>query len=435
MLDYKLTKFENGLKVITAPLSNTKAVSVFVLVKTGSRFEKEEENGIAHFLEHMFFKGTKKRPKSVDIARELDSVGASYNAFTGEEYTGFYVRVESSHFDLGLDILQDILYNSLFGKDEIAKEKGVILEEINMIKDLPAAYVEYVMKELLYGSKPLGRMITGTRETVSKFSRDDIESFKKRFYQPENMIVAVAGGNDPSTGSGQANWLEKIKNKFGEIEKLKPEGFEKIEESQTKPELKIFNKATDQAHFILGFRSIKRTDERRPILKVLNNILGATMSSRLFSEVREKRGLCYYISSDIADFQDTGFWGVGAGVDIKRIAEAIKVILEEFGKIRKEEVSDEELKRAQDNLKGHLYLGLEESMAVAQFLAEQEMFWEKIDDPDQVVSDFQKVTKSDIKKLASDLFRKEKLNLAVVGPFERDSPAGEEFQKILERYR
>ncbi len=424
MLEYKLTRFKNGLKVITAPLSNTKAVSVFILVKTGSRFEKEEENGIAHFLEHMFFKGTRKRPKSIDIARELDSVGASYNAFTGEEYTGFYVRVESSHFDLGLDILHDILYNSLFNGEEIAKEKGVILEEINMIKDLPAAYIEYVMKELLYDSKPLGRMITGTRETVSKFSRNDIESFKQSFYQPENMIVAVAGGDDQ-------NWLEKIKKKFGEIEKVKPGGFEKIQESQTKPEVKIFNKATDQAHFILGFRSIKRTDDRRPILKVLNNILGATMSSRLFSEVREKRGLCYYISSDIADFIDTGFWGVAAGVDIKRIDEAVKVILEEFEKVRNVEVTDEELKRAKDNLKGQLYLGLEESMAVAQFLAEQEMFWEKIDDPDKVVGDYQKVTKEDIKKLAFDLFKKEKLNLAIVGPFEKE----EEFKKLLERYQ
>jgi len=424
MLDYKLTEFDNGLKVITAPLPNTKAVSVFILIGTGSRYETKEESGIAHFLEHMFFKGTKNRPKTIDIARELDSVGASYNAFTGEEYTGFYVRAETSHFDLALDILHDMITNSLFDSKEIEKEKGVIYEEINMIKDLPASYVEYVMKELLYGAQPLGRMITGTFETISKMDRKTFTGFLNRFYKPENMIIVIAGGNDN-------NWLTKIKQKFGNIENLKPQKFDKISENQSAPQVKIFHKTTDQAHFILGFRALKRTDERRPTLKVLNNILGATMSSRLFIEVREKRGLCYYISSDIADFIDTGFWGVSAGVDIKRAEEAVKVILEEFSKAKISEVTDEELTRAKENLKGHLYLSLEESMNVAQFLAEQEMFWEFIDDPDKVVADIQKVTKEDVQKLANDIFKKENLNLAMVGPFKEE----EKFKKILGEFK
>jgi len=424
MLDYKLTKFENGLKVITAPLKNTKAVSVFILVGTGSRYETSQENGIAHFLEHMFFKGTKNRPKTIDIARELDGVGSSYNAFTGEEYTGFYVRAESSHFNLALDVLHDMLINSLFSEEEIKKEKGVIFEEINMIKDLPSSYVEYVMKELLYGAQPLGKMITGTYETITKMDRKSFTGFLNRFYKPENMIVVVAGGDDN-------DWLSKIKEKFGNLEKVKPEGFQKISESQSVPQVKIFPKTTDQAHFILGFRALQRTDERRPVLKVLNNILGATMSSRLFIEIREKRGLCYYISSDIADFIDTGFWGVSAGVDIKRAEEAVKLILAEFSKVKTAKVTDEELTRAKENLKGHLYLSLEESMNVAQFLAEQEMFWGKIDDPDKVVSDIEKVTKKDIKKLANDIFKRENLNLAIVGPFKEDI----KFKELLEAYQ
>jgi len=424
MLNYKLTRFNNGLKVITAPLKNTRAVSIFILIGTGSRYEKASQNGLAHFVEHMLFKGTKKRPKTIEIARELDAIGASYNAFTGEEYTGLYVRAESSHFDLGLDILNDILKNSLFEPAEIEKEKGVIIEEINMIKDIPQAYVEYVMKELLWGNQPLGRMITGSKETVPKFQKSDFISFLKNHYQPEDMIIAVAGQNCQ-------DWLPKVKNVFGQAVNQQTKSFQKIKESQDSPKLKIFNKQTDQINFILGFRGIKRTDKRRPILKVLNNIMGDTMSSRLFTEIRERRGLCYYISSDIADYIDTGFWGVSAGVDINKIDVAIKLILDEFNKMKKTTVTDEELNRSKENLKGHLYLGLEESMAVAQFLAEQEMFWQKIDDPDKVANDYQKVTKEEVKTLAKDIFKKENLNLALVGSCHNE----EKFKKILKEFQ
>jgi len=418
MLDYSIKKLDNGLRVITAPLKNTKAVSLFILVGTGSRFENKENNGIAHFLEHMFFKGTDKRPNTVDIARELDSVGAGFNAFTGEEYTGFYIRAESSHFDMALDVLSDMLLHSKFDETEITKEKGVILEEINMIKDVPQAQIEYVMKDLLYGDTPLGRMITGVPGTVTKFDRNTFVEFKNKFYHPENIVVVAAGSN------GEA-WNEKIEKVFGALPKMGTVVEEKVTEAQTEPKIKIEEKKTDQAHFMLGFRAIKRTDSRRPILKVLNNLMGGTMSSRLFIEVREKRGLCYYVSSDMADYIDTGFWYVGAGVDIKRIEEAIEVILKEFERLKTEDITDEELTRAKENMKGHLYLGLEESMSVAHFLAEQEMFWNKIDDPDQVVAQTQKVTKEDVKNLANEFMKPENLNLAIIGPFE-NSPVGEE---------
>lgn len=424
MLNYSLVKLDNGLRVITAPLENTKAVSLFVLVGTGSRYENKQNNGIAHFLEHMFFKGTTKRPKTVDIARELDAVGASFNAFTGEEYTGFYVRAESSHFDLALDVLTDMLFNSKFDEKEIKKEKGVILEEINMIRDVPQSYVEYVMKDLLYGDSPLGRMITGTPDTVTKFNRETFIQFRKQFYQPENMVVAVAGANGK-------NWQEKIEKIFGLLPKNTTESPKKVTEAQLKPQLKIHKKKTDQAHFILSFRGIKRTDPRRPILKVLNNLMGGTMSSRLFIEVREKRGLCYYVSSDFADYMDTGYWEVAAGVDIKRAEEALKVILSECERLKNEDVTDEELTRAKENMKGHLYIGLEESLSVAEFLGEQELLWQRIDDPDELVAQMAKVTKEDIKKLANDIMKPENLNLAIVGPFE----SKEKFSKILTKYK
>lgn len=424
MLDYTLTKLDNGLKVITAPLKGTKAVTVLVLVKTGSRYEEKQNNGIAHFLEHMFFKGTNKRPKTVDIARELDAVGAGFNAFTGEEYTGFYVRAESSHFDLALDILTDMLFNSKFEAREIEKEKGVILEEINMIKDAPQSYVEHVMMDLLYGDQPLGRMITGTPDTVKNFNRDTFTDFYKKCYQPENIIVTVAGLDSQM-------WLEKIKMIFEKLPTSKPLEYLKVQEKQEKPSLKIHNKTTDQAHFLLGFRGIKRSDPRRPILRVMNNILGGTMSSRLFIEVREKRGLCYYVNSDFTDYHDTGIWEVAAGVDIKRIKEAIEVILNEFTKLKNELVTEEELKRAKENFKGHFYLSLEESMSVAEFLAEQELLWGEIKDPDEIVKENNQVTAIEIQKLAGEIMRPENMNLAVVGPFEDKK----EFSELLNKFK
>ncbi|KKQ18666.1 MAG: Peptidase M16 domain protein [Berkelbacteria bacterium GW2011_GWB1_38_5] len=424
MLNYKLTTLPNGLKLITAPLENTKAVTVLFLIGVGSRYENKNLNGISHFLEHLFFKGTKKRPKTLDIAKALDAVGASYNAFTSEEHTGFFVRAASEHFELALDILFDMLYNSAFLSEEIEREKGVIVEEINMYQDLPQSYISEVAKQLFYGDQPLGWQTTGLKETVQKFSREDFVSYRDKFYTPENMIVAVAGGKN------NVSWQEKIQEFFAKVEAKRKEEYLKIKENQTKPGLKMHFKKTDQAHLILGFRTPARSDKRRPVLKVLNNLFGETMSSRLFTEVREKRGLAYYVSSEMADFQDTGIFGASAGVDILRAKEAVKVILEEFNKLKTKDISAEELKRAKENLKGRMYLGLEESFAVAEFLAEQQLFWGKIEHPEEIISKYEKVTASDIKKFAKEYFVPKNLNLAMISPFKNTN----EFEKILERF-
>jgi len=424
MLDYELSNFNNGLKLITAPLKNTRAVTVLFLTGVGSRYEEKNLNGISHFLEHMFFKGTKKRPTTLDISKALDSVGASYNAFTGEEHTGFYVRASSEHFDLALDVLFDILYNSKFEASEIEKEKGVIAEEINLYQDTPPMYVVDLAKKLFYGEQPLGRPVAGKKEIIRKFIRQNFIDYRNQFYAPDNMIVAVAGGQN------QQNWQDKIKSYFDKIDLKKQGQFLKVKESQQKPAALSHYKKTDQAHLVLGFRTISRTDERRPTLKVLNNLLGENMSSRLFTEVREKRGLAYYISSEPADFQDCGALGVAAGVDIDRAEEAVKVILDEFSKIKNKSIHEEELHRAKENLKGRLYLGLEESFAVAEFLAEQELFWGKTEDPDELVRKYQKVTPEDIQKFAREFFIPKNLNLAIVGPFAKK----DKFQKILEEF-
>lgn len=424
MLDYQLSTFNNGLKLITAPLTNTRAVTVLFLLGVGSRYEEKNQSGMAHFLEHMVFKGTKKRPTNLDIASALDAVGANYNAFTGEEDTGFYVRASSEHFDLALDVLFDILYASNFDQREIEKEKGVIAEEINLHQDTPPNYIVDVAKKLFYGSQPLGQPVTGQKETIRSFGHQDFVLFRDQFYTPDNMIVAIAGGQN------NIKWQERVQEFFQKIALKKQGEYQKVKENQNKPQMLIHPKKTDQAHLILGFRAIPRTDKRRPILKVLNNLLGENMSSRLFTEVRERRGLAYYISSEMADFSDTGVFGVSAGVDLVRSEEAVKVTLEEFSKLKTTLVGADELKRAQENLKGKLYLGLEESFAVADFLAEQALFWEKIDDPDTLVKKYEEVTAQDIQKFAQEFFVPKNLNLAMITPEKND----DKFQKILERF-
>jgi len=424
MLNYQLTNFDNGLKVLTAPVKGTRATTIMFMFGVGSRFESPELNGISHFLEHMYFKGTEKRPTTLDISKELDSVGAGFNAYTGEEATGYFVRVSSEHFDLGLDILTDMLFNSKFDEKEIEREKGVIIEEINMYNDDPRAKVEDVAKELVYPAHPLGRNIAGSKETVSSFKRDDFIKYRETHYQPSNCVIVVAGGGEPE------KWLAEIKKRFENLPDQKTPVFEKVVETQDKPMLALEYKKTDQAHFILAFRAINRKDPRRPINNVLTNLMGQMMSSRLFIEIRERRGLCYYINANVAEYHDVGAWYVSAGVDLNRIEEAITVILEEIKKLKDAEVTDEELLRAKENLKGHMFLSLEESMNVASLLAEQQLFLGEIKDPDILAQEIDAVTKEDIQKFAQEFFIKETLNLAVIGPF-KDK---QKFNKIIEEF-
>ncbi len=424
MLDYQLTTFENGLRVITAPMKETKATTVLCLLNVGSRYEEERLNGISHFLEHMVFKGTKKRPTTLDISKALDSVGADYNAFTSEEYTGFYVRSASNHFDLALDIIYDVLFNPKFEEGEIEKEKAVITEEINMRLDIPQVHVYDLLKEIIFPAHPLGRSTVGEKKTVSSFSQKDLFDYRDKFYTGKNMILSVAGGGEPEV------WKKKIHELFEEIPASSKNKFISVSKKEANPSLKIYQKKTDQAHLLLAFPTLPRTDSRRPIFKVMNNLFGETMSSRLFTEIREKRGLAYYINSELMDFQDKSVFMVALGVDIARAEEAIKVILEEFNKIKTAPIKPEELVRAKENLKGRLYLSLEESFSVAEFLADQELFWEKIKDPDGIIKEIEVVESSQIQQLASQYFIADNLNLALIGPLAKK----DKFQALLANF-
>lgn len=421
MLTYQKHQLKNGLTVITAPMKETKAVSVLVMVKVGSRYETKEENGISHFLEHMFFKGTNKRPTSLDISKELDSIGAEFNAFTSEEYTGFYISSSADHFDISLDILSDMLHNSKFDESEITKEKGVILEEFNMYKDIPQKYVQDLAKELLYGETPLGRTILGQPHNIKSFKRKDFVNYIKKHYQAQNTIIAIAGNPNGS------NWLKTVDQLFGSFPKGAKNIYQKQSEFQKKPAILLHYKKTDQAHLILGYRTINRFDPRRYDLKVLNNLFGGIMSSRLFTEIRENRGLAYYVGSSYWEFDDVGSLIVSAGLDKNRIDEAIKVILEEFNKLKHEPISKEELTRSKENIKGRFYLNLEESYAIAEFLADQQLLYGNIKDPDEIIKKILAVKPEEITKLAKEFFISQNLNLTIIGPYKDKA----RFEKLL----
>ncbi len=421
MINFYKTVLDSGLRIITAPMKETKAVTILFLVKAGSRHESQKQNGIFHFMEHMIFKGTKKRPRAIDISRQLDGIGADFNAFTSEEYTGFYITSASDKFNLSLDILSDIFLNSMFPSPEIEKEKGVILEEINMYKDLPQRYVMELAKKQMFGNTPLGRSTLGTSQTVSSFSRKDFIDVFKKNYCAKNTLVVVAGNQE------KLNWESAIKQKLSKItqgEVAKPQKNIKIQNS---PVINTYYKKTDQSHLVLGFPTFSRLDKRRYPLKLLNNIFGANMSSRLFTEIREKRGLAYYIGSSIAEFADTGMHFAYAGVDNKRIDEAIKVILSEYQKIISKGLLQEEIKRSKDNIKGRTYIDLESSSSIADYLAEQELLYDEITQPEEHLKKIFSLQNQDLKKLANEFIKLNSLNLTILGPFKDNN----RFEKIV----
>ncbi|MFH1424015.1 MAG: pitrilysin family protein [Candidatus Nealsonbacteria bacterium] len=418
---FKKTTLKNGLRIITVPQKSTQAVTVLALVGTGSKYETKEISGISHFLEHMFFKGTKKKPDKITIAETLDKVGGIYNAFTGEEYTGYFAKVAAGHFDLALDWVSDIYLHSLLPASEIAKEKGVIIEEINMIYDNPMAYVSTLWSKLLYGDQPAGWDILGTKESVSQIDREKLASYMSSQYVAQNTVVCVAGN------VRETRAINEVKKYFAETKSAKPAGKEKVIERQTRPEVLLHFKETDQAHLYLGVRGYNVFHPQRYVQDILSVILGGMMSSRLFIEVRENLGLAYYIKTDSEANSDTGFLATRAGVDNKNVEKAIVTILREYRKISREKIAAGELKKAKDYIKGKTALVLEGSDDLASFYGAQELLEKKILTPSEIYAKIDKVSSRDVMKLAQDIFQSKNLNLAIVGPF-KDKGL---FEKIL----
>lgn len=408
---YKKSKLANGVTVITVPLKATKTVTVLVLVKTGSKNETTKIMGISHFLEHMFFKGTKKRPTALDLSKELDSVGGVYNAFTGKEYTGFWTKVDAGHTDLALDVISDMLLGSTFLQAEIDKERGTIIEEMNMYLDNPIMYVPTLFENLLYKDQPLGNDEIGTRETIASVMRKDFINYYRKYYNGESVVVAVAGNfNEKSIKKNISKYFKALnRGRSGK----QATGYD----DQKYPGILINNRKTDQTHICLGVRGYNVDHKDRYAIGLLSIILGGNMSSRLFISVRERYGLAYYISTSAESYRDVGYLVTQAGVSNEKCKMAIEIILKEYKKLREEAVGDAELKKAKDYLKGRSVIALESSDSMASFIAMQELYSGKILTPEEKFAKIDAVTAGDIKRVANDIFVENKLNFAAIGPF------------------
>ena len=420
-IPYKKITLKNGVRVIVAPMENTKAVTVLVLFGTGSKYETKKINGVSHYLEHMFFKGTKKRPKTIDISSLLDGVGGEFNAFTSEEFTGYYVKVASAHFDLALDVVSDILLHSKFDPKEVNRERGVIIEEINMNNDNPMRSVMEIWSELLYGDQPAGWPIAGTKETMAGITRKDIVDYFNKQYVGDNAVVIVAGNTNREVA------LKKIKKYFSPLRHGK--AYEKIGvvESQEKPAVLLHTKKTDQTHICLGARGVGLFDPKKYATQLMATVLGGGMSSRMFISVREKKGLVYYVSTMADSDTDTGSLLTRAGIDNTKVEEAVRTIISEYRKIKKQKVSTTELTKAKNYIRGKTYLGLEASDDVAEFLGGQEILEDKILSPEEILKHLDGVTPSQIQSIAREMFVPENMNMTLVGPFDDKK----KFEKLL----
>ena len=411
-MSFTKTTLKNGLRIITVPMKDNSTVTVMSLVEAGSNYESKDKNGISHFLEHVCFKGTEKRPTSSVINIELDSLGAQSNAFTGNEYTGYWAKAHHSKTEKLLDIVSDIYLNSKFPEAEIEKEKGVIIEEINMYEDLPRAKVGEIFEELLYGDQPAGRPIIGPKENIKKMTRADFVKYHNDHYVAKATTVVVAGKMN------EKKVIAEIKKLFDKVSTGKKGKIEKVIEVQKKPQAKFFFKETDQTHLVIGFRGFDRYDKRNTALTLLSTVLGGGMSSRLFQKMREDLGICYYVGSGKNSYVTHGNFAIFAGVANVRVKEAISGILEEVKRIANEPIPEIELRKAKDYRIGTMFLGLESSDSLADFYGFQELLHDKkIRTPEDIVAKIEKITAKEIQKVAQDILRNEGMSLAMVGPY------------------
>jgi predicted Zn-dependent peptidase len=410
----------NGVRVVTAPMPQIPSVACFVMLAAGSRYETAESKGIAHFSEHMFFKGTERRPTARAIATEIDAIGGEFNAFTGKELTGYYVKCGSETRDVALDVLADMLLRSRFDPAEIEKEKGVILEEMNVYMDTPQRYVGSVYDRLLFGDQPLGWDILGTKETIERAGRETFFGYLDAWYRPERIVVGVAG----RIGDGLHDRLEEL---LGGIESRSTGTPAPVDLPEGDSPVALHTKTSEQAHLVLGVRGYPIGHPSRYALQLLAVVLGGGMSSRLFTEVREKRGLAYYVHAANASYTDTGTFYSSAGVDVDRVDEAITTILGELRQIAAAPVPVDELEKARGYAKGRFVLRLESPQGTIQFGLRREVLEDEIEEPDELLRHLDEVTVEDVQRVARDLFDEKRLYLAVVGPF--DEPA--RFEKLL----
>jgi predicted Zn-dependent peptidase len=421
MSTFERHTLSNGVRVLTAPMPQAQSVTCFVMVAAGARYETRETNGIAHFAEHMFFKGTERRPTARDIAGEVDSIGGEFNAFTSKEFTGYYVRCAADSRDLALDVLADMLRHSKFDSDEIEREKGVIIEEMNMYLDTPRDLVDNVYEEVLYGDQPLGWMVLGRKEAVQGAKRETFLDYLGRWYTPSRIVVGVGG----KVGDGPVGRIEEL---FGDLEGNGAGGASPVEPVPGDgPRVKLHTKDSDQAHLCLGVPSYPLIHPDRYVLHVLAMVLGGGMSARLFTEVRERRGLAYYIFGLNHSYTDTGTLYSQAGVDLTRIDDAVSTVAAELKRVADEPVPNDELEKAKSFSKGRFTLQIESPQGLIQFGLRREVLEGGAVEPQEVLDGLEAVTAEDVQRVAQDVIGRNAFNLAVVGPFDDQ----ERFEKLI----
>lgn len=401
------------------PDTQSLAATVLVLVEAGSNYEAKEVNGLSHFLEHMVFKGTTKRPTALQISSELDALGAQYNAFTSNEYTGYYAKVQAKQFDRALDIVADMYLDPLFKAEEIEKEKGVIIEEINMYEDLPQRRVQELIAEVLYGDQPAGWGIAGQKEVIRKLGREDFVKYRNAHYLAPATVLVLAGNFD----EGKA--LEKVNQYFGSMPVGAKDTKKPTVDMQTEPKSLVQYKKSDQTHLVVAVRGYDQFHKDIPVMEVMAGLLGGGMSSRLFQKVREEMGAAYYVRSSNDAYSDHGHIDASAGAENSKALDVVKAIIGEFKRIRDERVAEDELKRVKDFLVGNLFLSLETSDQIATYFGGQEITKHLIESPEDIAQKIQDVTVDDVARVAKAIFKKEHLNCAIIGPIEDSTPFSE----------
>ncbi|MDP2167829.1 MAG: pitrilysin family protein [Thermodesulfovibrionales bacterium] len=406
---YKKAFLDNGIPVVMEKLKAVHSVSLGIWVKVGSRNELPEKNGISHFIEHMFFKGTARR-SAKDLAISIDSIGGDLNAFTSKEGTTFYVKVLDEYLDKGVELLSDIFLHSTFPEDEIEKEKGVIKEEIKMVEDTPDDYAHELFNKAVWGSNGLGQPILGKRETIKTFSKEDLLNYIKKYYGTKDTVISCAGNFEPE------DLMALLNRHLGSLRRgSEPK---RGNAAEFRPAVDIRAKHYSEAHICIGVKGIHQASPMRYALSALDTILGASVSSRLFQEIREKRGLAYSIHSFAASYADTGFWAVYAGTGRKKVGEVIELIVKELRGLP-DSITASELERAKMQIKGSLILSLESASGRMQSIARQEIYYGRYHSPEEIMKEIESLSLPKVKEFSEQLLKNSPIALTVVGPVDK----------------
>lgn len=421
---YHRTILPNGLKIVSAPRPEVESVGLGIWINAGGRYENRRVNGISHFLEHLLFKGTKTRTSQA-IKQGIEGVGGTLNAFTDEEFTCVWAKVQPKDFKGSLEVLSDMVLHSQLAPKEIEKERQVVIEEIRMYKDLPMQYVHDLLNTLLWPKHPLGMILSGTEASVKRIHRRDLLAFQQRFYNPSNICIAACGrvSHRELVEAAQRLWARVPP---GRLQKCRP-----IRQQQRKPRLKVENKQTEQTHLSLGFRAFPRVHPQIHALNLLNIILGGNMSSRLFQKVREERGLCYEIGSQVKRYRDTGLFSISAGVEHKNLLRCLQVIVEELKRVRREPVQSKEFEQAKEFFRGQLLFALEDTVEHMTWVGECEMVLGQVQHVEKIVAQVEAIRRLDVTQAARSIVRPQRLSLAVIGPAVGAAPR--QLQNLLEK--